>query len=202
MTDFGKQSENRNLGLTVAIQAGGESSRMGRDKSFVLYQGRPMIEVVRERVEVLGEELIVITNNPGPYAYLQLPLYADQYAGCGPLAGIHTALKSASHDHVLIVACDMPLLNRSLLRYLISLRETADVIVPRWGKFPEPLHAVYSKACLQAVESYLEAERYKITGFYADVKVRTIDKEIIARFDPQGQSFTNVNTPADLNKKT
>ncbi len=202
MKDFRKQAEKRNLGLTVAIQAGGESSRMGRDKSFVLYQGRPMIEVVREQVKGLGEELILITNDPEPYAYLQLPLYADQYPGCGPLAGIHTSLKSASYEHVLIVACDMPLLNQPLLRYLISLRETADVIVPRWGKFPEPLHAVYSRACLPAVESYLEAERFKITGFYADVEVRYIDKEMIARFDPQGRSFTNVNTPADLTKKT
>ena len=161
-----------------------------------------MIEVVREQVEGLGDELIVISNNPQPYTYLELPLYPDLFPDYGPLAGIYTALTAASQPHLLVVACDMPLLNRSLLRYLISLKETADVIVPRWGKFPEPLHAVYSQACLPAIEAKLQAQNLKITGFYADVTVRYVEKEEIERFDPLGSSFTNVNTPGDLNEKT
>jgi molybdopterin-guanine dinucleotide biosynthesis protein A len=186
--------------LTVAIQAGGASSRMGRDKSFVPYQGRPMIEVVREKVEGLGDELIVITNNPAQYAHLNLPTYSDLYPDHGPLAGIFTALSAASYAHVLVVACDMPLLNKPLLRYLMSLKETADVVVPRWDRFPEPLHAVYSKACLPTIEPYLKARKLKITGFYAEVAVRYVEREEIERFDPQGRSFTNVNTPEDLSE--
>jgi molybdopterin-guanine dinucleotide biosynthesis protein A len=185
-------------GLTVAIQAGGASSRMGTDKSFVLYHGRPMIEVVREQLKGLGNETILITNNPDPYAYLDLPTFADLYVDHGPLAGIFTALTAASYSHILIVACDMPLLNRSLLQHLISLKETADVIVPRWGKYPEPLHAVYGKTSIPAVEKYLKAGKLKITGFFADVVVRFVDQEEIEIFDPQGRSFTNVNTPDDL----
>ncbi len=92
----------------------------------------------------------------------------------------------------------MPLLNRDLLRYLISLKETADVVVPRWGRFPEPLHAVYSKACLPAIEPYLKTRNLKITGFYADVTVRYVEQGEIEQFDAQGQSFTNVNRPEDL----
>ncbi len=184
--------------LTVAIQAGGASTRMGQDKSFVHFQGRPMIEIVREQVEGLGDELIVVTNNPEPYAYLELPLYGDLYPGCGPLAGIHSALKAASKPHVLVVACDMPLLNQDLLRYLISLKETADIVVPRWDRFPEPLHAIYSTACLPAVEAKLQAKRLKITGFYGEVTVRYVEREEIERFDGEGKSFTNVNTPGDI----
>ncbi len=189
---------NKEKTLSIAIQAGGSSSRMGMDKSFVPYQGRPMIEVVREQVRDLGDELFVITNNPEPYAYLYLPLYPDLYRDHGPLAGIHTALAAATHSHVLMVACDMPLLNKPLLRYLISLKESADVVVPRWGRFPEPLHAVYSKTCLPAIEPYLKARKLKIIRFYADVAVRYVDREEIEPFDPQGRSFTNVNAPGDL----
>jgi len=185
-------------GLTVAIQAGGGSSRMGRDKSFVPYLGRPMIEVVRQQVQDLGDEMLVVTNNPEPYTYLNLPLYPDQYADHGPLAGIFTALTAAAHPHILVVACDMPSLNRDLLRYLVSLKGSADVIVPRWDRFPEPLHAVYGKRCLPAIESDLKSGKLKITGFFANVKVRYVEREEIERFDPQGQSFTNVNTPEDL----
>lgn len=192
------ESKQGSTGLSVAIQAGGASSRMGQDKSFVPYQGRPMIEVVRERVEGLGDELFVVTNNPAAYGSLNLPLHSDKYTNSGPLAGIFTALTAAAGAHTLVVACDMPLLNRDLLRYLISLKNTADVVVPRWGRFPEPLHAVYSKACLPAIEPFLKARNLKITGFYADVAVRYVDQGEIERFDAQGQSFTNVNRPEDL----
>ena len=97
--------------LTIAIQAGGKSSRMGTDKSFVPFLGRPMIEVVRERVEGLGDELIVVTNKPEAYAYLGLPMFGDDYPDTGPLGGIYTALHHAAHPHVLTVACDMPWLS-------------------------------------------------------------------------------------------
>jgi molybdopterin-guanine dinucleotide biosynthesis protein A len=184
--------------LTVAIQAGGKSTRMGRDKSFVPFHGRPMIEVVRTLVAGLGQELIIITNDPGPYAYLSLPTYGDIYPDHGPLGGIHSALVNAAFPYVLMVACDMPWLNRELLQYLIELRATADIIVPRWQKFPEPLHAVYNKTCLEPVEKRLEADDLKITRFYSDVIVRYVDRAEIVRFDPDGRSFTNINQPQDL----
>ena len=184
--------------LTVAIQAGGQSSRMGRDKSFVLFKGRPMIEVVRDQVAGLGDELILISNNPAAYAHLGLPTYPDLIPGCGPLGGIYTAVARASHPHTLVVACDMPWLNRPLLEYLVSLRKTADVIVPRWDKYPEPLHAIYSKACLLPIEENLKAKRLKITTFFGKVSVHFVEREAIRRFDPDGRSFTNVNTPEEL----
>jgi len=184
--------------LTVAIQAGGKSSRMGTDKSFVPFLGRPMIEVVRERVEGLGDELILITNTPEPYAYLGLPMFGDDYPDTGPLGGIYTAIRHARNPHVLIVACDMPWLNRPLLEYQAGLRETADVVVPRWDKFPEPLHAVYSQACLEPIREKLAAGMLKITAFYGRVSVRFVERPEIERFDPQGRSFVNVNTPDDL----
>ncbi len=184
--------------LTIAIQAGGKSSRMGTDKSFVPFLGRPMIEVVRAAVEGLGDELILITNNPEPYAYLGLPMVADLYPDTGPLGGIYTALHYASHPHTLMVACDMPWLNRPLLEYIAGLREEADIVVPRWEKFPEPLHAVYSKACLEPIREKLDAQMYKITAFYGRVRLRFVGREEIERFDPDGRSFINVNTPDDL----
>ena len=184
--------------LTVAIQAGGQSSRMGTDKSFVLFEGRPMIEVVRERVQGLGNELILITNKPDAYRHLGLPMFGDVYPDHGPLGGIYTAVYHAAHPHVLIVACDMPWLNRDLLTYMIGLRQTADIVVPRWEKYPEPLHAIYSKACLPAIQEKLEAKQLKITRFFGQVDVRFVEREEIRRFDEDGRSFANINSPQDL----
>ncbi len=187
--------------LTIAIQAGGKSSRMGTDKSFVLFNGRPLIEIVRDAVAGLGDELILITNKPDAYAHLGLPMVADLYPDTGPLGGIYTALHHAAHPHVLTVACDMPWLNRPLLAYMISLRQAADVVVPRWDKFPEPLHAVYSKACLEPIHEKLESGMLKITAFYGRVNVRFVDRPEIERFDPTGRSFANVNTPDELSAR-
>ena len=184
--------------LTVAILAGGKSSRMGTDKSFVLFQGRPMIEVVRERVEGLGDELILIANKQAAYAHLGLPMYGDIFPETGPLGGIYTAIHHAAHPHVLVVACDMPWLNRPLLEYMIDLRETADVVVPRWDKYPEPLHALYSKACLEPIREKLEAGQLKITAFFGRVTLHFVDRAEIEPFDPQGRSFVNLNTPDEL----
>lgn len=184
--------------LTVAIQAGGKSSRMGTDKAFVPFRGRPLIATVIDAVAGLGDELILITNKPDDYAHLGLPMFGDLYPETGPLGGIYTALRCAAHPYVLTVACDMPWLNRPLLEYMAGLRRTADVIVPRWDKYPEPLHAVYSQACLEPIREKLEAEQYKITAFFGRVRVRFVDRQEIERFDPDGRSFANVNTPDEL----
>ncbi|MFN2137104.1 MAG: molybdenum cofactor guanylyltransferase, partial [Candidatus Promineifilaceae bacterium] len=146
----------------------------------------------------LGDEIILIANNPDPYAYLGLAAYGDIYPDSGPLGGIHTALVHAAYDHVLVVANDMPWLNEGLLAYLIELRQTADIVVPRWQKFPEPLHAVYSKQCLPPIEHNLASGDLKITRFFGRVRVRYVDPPEIERFDPGGRSFTNVNRPEDL----
>ncbi|MBK8905921.1 MAG: molybdenum cofactor guanylyltransferase [Anaerolineaceae bacterium] len=184
--------------LTVAIMAGGKSSRMGTDKSFVLFEGRPMIEVVRDTVAGLGDETLLITNKPAEYEQLHLPMVGDMYPDHGPLGGIFTAVHAATHPHTLVVACDMPWLNRPLLEYMIGLRQTADIIVPRWEKFPEPLHAIYSKTCLDPIEAKLKAQQLKITGFFGQVDVRFVERDEIERFDVDGRSFANINSPEDL----
>lgn len=193
-------SNQGRAGLTVAILAGGKSSRMGTDKSFVNYRGRPLIEIVIEQVAGLGGELILVTNKPADYAHLGLPMVGDLYPDHGSLGGIFTAVSSASYHHTLVVACDMPWLSRPLLTHMISQRQSADVIVPRWHKYPEPLHAIYSKACLAPIEAYLRDRRLKIIQFYSEVQVHFVEEAVIKRFDPGGRSFANINTLQDLNE--
>ena len=184
--------------ITTVIMAGGKSSRMGADKAFVPLLGKPLIEHVLESVGGLGDEQIIITNRPDRFHYLGLPLYSDIYQGFGPLGGLHAALAHATHPHLLVVACDMPWLNRDLLGHMISIRATADAVVPRWTKFPEPLHAIYSKACLEPVTASLQARTLKLIAFYSQVQVRYLDREIMETFDASGRSFANINTPGDL----
>lgn len=186
--------------LSVAVMAGGKSSRMGTDKSFVPLLGKPMVEHVLGKVADLGQETILIANKPEKYSYLGLPVFTDIFKNSGPLGGLHTALSNANYPFLLIVACDMPWLNRSLLEFIVSLRNVADVVVPRWYEYPEPLHAVYSKDCLPAVERELVAGNLKTISFYDSVKVRYVGRDEISHYDPRGISFANINSPEDLRK--
>lgn len=187
------------LDLTVVIQAGGRSSRMGQDKGLVLLAGRPMIEHVLARVDGLGSGALITTNRPAEYAYLNLPMAADSQPGAGALPGLETALAAAPGDLVLLVACDMPFLNRALLEHLVDLAPTADVVVPRWGDRHQPMHAVYRRrTCLAAVRAALARNERRMISFYTDLRVVTIPETIVATFAPVGRSFFNVNTPAEL----
>jgi molybdopterin-guanine dinucleotide biosynthesis protein A len=189
--------------FTVAILAGGNSSRMGMDKSFVSLGGRPIIGHVLERVSGLGQnETILIVNRPDDYAHMGLPMFSDVIPGKGPLGGIYTAIHHSGSHFTLVLACDMPLVNPSLLRHMIALCSEVggpyDVIVPRVDGHPQGLHAIYRRSCLEPIRECLDADRLKVIGFYDRVRVRYLDPLEYARFDPHGLSFQNINTPDEL----
>jgi len=184
--------------ITVAIIAGGKSSRMGTDKSFVRVLGRPLIEDILAQVSGLGAETILITNRPADYAYLNVPLFGDVLPDKGALGGIYTALHSSTQPHTVCIACDMPFVIRPLLDYLIALRGEGDAIVPRLGGEVEPFRGLYSQVCLAPIRRALDANRLRVISFFPEVRVRYVDEAEIDQYDPQHLSFFNVNTPADL----
>lgn len=185
--------------LSVVVQAGGQSSRMGRDKALVPLAGVPMIQHVLARLTGLGDETLVTTNNGDELAFLGLPLVADEDPGAGALWGLHTALRAAQGDQVLVVACDMPFVNRLFLEHLVALGAKADVVVPRWDDRYQTMQSVYArKRCLAAVEDALARGDRRMISFYPQVKVRIVSPEEVEEFDPTGHSFFNVNTPEEL----
>jgi molybdopterin-guanine dinucleotide biosynthesis protein A len=186
------------LALSVVVLAGGQSARMGTDKSFVRVLGRPLIEVVLEQVAGLGAETLIVTNRPADYAYLGVPLFGDVLPGKGALGGLYSALHSARQPHVLCIACDMPFVVRPLLEYLIGLIPEGDVIMPRIAGEAEPFRAIYARACLGPIRAALDAGQMRVISFFPAVRVRFVDEAEIDRFDPQHLAFFNVNTPEDL----
>jgi molybdopterin-guanine dinucleotide biosynthesis protein A len=189
--------------LTVCIQAGGESSRMGEDKALKTFLGRPLIQRVIERVFSIADEVIVTTNRPDDYAFLKLPLFSDLKPGRGALGGLYTAIASAKHPIVAVVACDMPFASATLLeaesRFLVE--EEADVVIPRSGEGYEPLHAVYRReTCLPAIHAAIEADQWKVIAWFPQVKVRVLTSSEINRYDRLGLAFWNVNTPEEFSK--
>jgi molybdopterin-guanine dinucleotide biosynthesis protein A len=174
---------------------------MGRDKAFLEVGDRPVIERVINRVRGLTNDLFISANEPEKYVRFSLPIVADIYPDKAALGGMYSVIQAARHPHVLVVACDMPFLHVGLLQHLVELAPTADVVIPLINPpQPETLHAVYSKACLPAIERRLLADQLRIIGFFEEVSVRYLERAEVAKFDPQFYSFLNMNTPEEWEK--
>jgi len=187
--------------LTVCIQAGGQSSRMGEDKALKPFLGRPLIQRVIERLSPVADELIVTTNRPVDYAFLDLRLIADLKPGRGALGGLYTAIASAAHPIVAVVACDMPFASAKLIEAgsRLLVEEEADVVIARSDEGYEPLHAIYRcETCLPAIEAAIEADQWKVIAWFPQVKVRVLTPDEIKRYDTLGLAFWNVNTPEEF----
>ena len=169
------------------VLAGGKSQRMGTDKArLALPDGRPVILSVVEVLKSICGEVVVVTEATGRYADLALPArrVTDIVAGCGPMGGLHAGLRAIDAPFALAVACDMPLLNPRLLRYMADLTRDYDALVPSIGGIWQPLHTIYAKACLATVEDLLARDLLALT-------------DLLSR-DPEGLSFLNLNEPDDL----
>lgn len=176
---------------------------MGEDKALKTFLGRPLIQRVIERLSPVADELIVTTNRPEDYSFLGLRLIPDLKPGRGALGGLYTAIASASHPFVAVLACDMPFASASLLEAATGLivLEGADVVIAKSEEGYEPLHAVYRRVtCLPAIESAIAADQWKVIAWFPEVKVRILTPDEIKRFDPTGLAFWNVNTPEEFAK--
>ncbi|MFZ5882253.1 MAG: molybdenum cofactor guanylyltransferase [Chloroflexota bacterium] len=195
--------------LTICIQAGGASSRMGEDKALKPFLGRPLIRRVIERLTPIADEVIVTTNRPADYAFLdastdsvqRLRLVSDLMPGRGALGGLYTAIASATHPLVAVVACDMPFASPRLIEAMTRLlvQEEADVIIPKSAEGYEPFHAVYRReTCLPAIESAIRADKWKVIAWFPEVSVRELTADELKSLDPAGLAFWNVNTPEEF----
>ena len=189
------------LMLTVSIQAGGQSTRMGEDKALKPFLGRPLIERVIERLKPIADEVIVTTNRPEDYEFLGLRLVPDLKPGRGALGGLYTALASASGDIVAVVACDMPFASAMLFETArrLMVEEEADVVIAETSEGMEPLHALYRReGCVPAIEAAIAADQWKVISWFPQVKVRVLAPEEIKAIDPSGICFWNLNTPEEF----
>lgn len=189
--------------LTIVIQAGGESRRMGEDKALRPFLGRPLIQRVIERVQPLADEVLITTNTPENYEFLKVPLIPDINPGRGALGGLYTAVQAARHDLVGIVACDMPFVNQNLLAAQTDRLEDAaiDAVIPRTENGTEPFHALYRRStCLPAIQTAINADKWRVDAWFSRVKIYWVSSDEAARYDPKHLAYWNVNTPEEFSK--
>ena len=180
------------------ILAGGESSRMGRDKALLEIDGVPMIVRTTRLVEgITGQTTIV--GEAESYQRLGLRAIRDDWPHAGPLGAIATALRASECAWNLVVACDLPYLTSDWLEFLIErgCKSNADAVLPMNTGGPEPLCAMYAKSCEAAVWLALDRGVRKVTEGLAHLRVEYLEQSEWKAFDSDGLLFKNMNSPED-----
>jgi phospholipid/cholesterol/gamma-HCH transport system ATP-binding protein len=185
-------------GVGVFILAGGKSTRMGTDKAFVMLDGRTLLARALDLARSVSDDVRIVGDS-AKFKSLA-PVVEDIFPDCGPLGGIHAALRGPSHELNLVLAVDLPFLSPELLRYLIGrARESSAVVtVPRSGKGWQPLCAVYRREFAGAAETALRAGRYKIDALFDTVGVQAVQESELGEAGFPPTAFSNLNTKEEL----
>jgi molybdopterin-guanine dinucleotide biosynthesis protein A len=192
--------------ITAFILSGGKSIRMGQNKSLMKIGENTVIELVYEKIKPLFKKIILITNNPDDYSFMQIPMYKDIYPGRGPLSGIHSALKNTTTFRNFIISCDIPLMKREMIEYLVNYSTSYPVTIAKADGFIQQLCGVYTKECLPVAESILK-ESIEEESRTSDQKKRgcrvleLVDKIGAEVIDAQALPFYEKDMYFNMNKK-
>jgi molybdopterin-guanine dinucleotide biosynthesis protein len=189
--------------LTVVIQAGGESKRMGRSKATVPFLGEPLIMRGVRRLLPIASEMIITTNEPDALNFLPsfIKLQQDLIDVRGSITGAYTALHAANKEYVALVACDMVAPSPALLlAEKKALEENGtSVAIPHLSMGYEPFHAVYRKStCEQSIDKIIGTDIKSMRAWLDNVDKTEFSKEMLMEIDFRGGAFMNANTPEEL----
>jgi molybdenum cofactor guanylyltransferase len=184
--------------LAGLVLCGGASTRMGREKALLPVEGRPLVLHVAGLLEGAADPVFLapgILGRLGALGYLEVE---DAAPGSGPLGGLVAGLAASPHPLQAVVAVDMPFASPELFTYLADLHRGEDAVVPLFGSRPEPLHAVYARSALPALQSYLAEGALALHSVLERLRVRWVDKDEWRTADPSGRFAQNINSAEDL----
>ena len=187
--------------MTGVILTGGKSSRMGQDKALLSVSGVQLIRRILDVFEKLFDEILVVTNKTGRHAGSGYREVADIIPDCGPLGGIYTGLYYAKSDRIFVASCDLPFIEDSTVKIVISEAVSYDIVVPDDGCRLHPLHAVYSRKCTPFIRKWLDNGFYNVTKFINEVEelsVRKVQMSDRVAGNKDLKCFFNMNTREDL----
>jgi molybdopterin-guanine dinucleotide biosynthesis protein A len=184
--------------VAAFVLAGGSSTRMGTDKAFVEFDGSTLLTIALGLAGSVASDVRVVGDR-AKFARLA-PVVEDTYRNCGPLAGIHAALRASDASLNLVLAVDMPLVTPELLAYLLERSQSSEALatVPRLGKGWQPLCAVYRRGFAEIAEQALKAGRYKIGDLFGETTICAVEEDELGRAGFSSSMFSNINTAQEL----
>src|SRR5215472_348216 len=198
--ELNPSSDQPLFNATAVVLTGGKSSRMGRPKALLLFDGEPLIVHLVRALKRMFAETVIVAAPDQELPDLPATLVRDEVAYQGPVGGIYYGLKAASGEFCFVTSCDVPFLNPALISYLTSQISHYDVVVPFWENRFQPLHAVYRTTVLPLLKGQLDRGELRPIYLFDKVQTCKVDEDVIRRFDPEGLSFLNMNTPDDYER--
>lgn len=198
---FGRHIEGMmEIDVTGVLLAGGKSRRMGEDKRYLVVGEQTLLERGLGVLSSIFHEVLVVIAQDSPPLDVDARVVRDLVPDCGSLGGLYTGLTQATTPYIFVVGCDMPFLDQAVISQFTSRRTTADIVMAKLAARLHPMHALYGKGCLPAMEQMILARQFKIQEMvsHASLRVRYVTEADLLTIDPSGRSFHNVNTPADL----
>ncbi|MFP4529576.1 MAG: molybdenum cofactor guanylyltransferase [Candidatus Kapaibacterium sp.] len=185
--------------ISGAVLAGGKSSRMGRDKALIEISGVPLIQNSINLLRNFFEDVFVAGGDDRIRNACDAPIYEDEFPGYGPIAGLHTALKNAQNESVLLISVDMPFVRRQVLRQICLGSDAGAVNIPNCSGELQPLCAIYPKSILPKVEEILKSTADPDLAGDA-LSLRRLADEYGREVELSDclDAFFNINTPDDL----
>ncbi|HEV7799051.1 MAG TPA: molybdenum cofactor guanylyltransferase [Pyrinomonadaceae bacterium] len=187
------------------ILVGGQSRRMGTDKSRLVFAGQTFVERIAGELSAVTSAVKLVGSNPAS-AELKLPTVPDVYSQWGALGGVQAALSACSAEWALVVACDFPFVTRQLFARLASMRADGDAVAPIQNDgIPQPLCALYRvEPCLRLSEQFIKSGERKPVALLQSVQTRWVSFDELSYLEAADRFFENINTPEDyvrLNEK-
>jgi molybdopterin-guanine dinucleotide biosynthesis protein A len=191
-------TQSPNPSRSAAILAGGKSRRFGSNKALAPWFNGHVIDAVAQAAMSACQEVIIIVDEPEPYSYLGLPVFPDILPGLGPLAGLQSSLRHAKTERVLLLGCDMPLLNSELLDLMWEIPTWAPVVIPATPDGLEPLHAIYHKSLLPIIDHRINCGNLSLKSLAGEVPCRIVSPDDILKICPSFICLSSANTPGEL----
>lgn len=189
------------------VLAGGKSSRLGKDKALIQFQGKPLVEWVMEAIDKVVDEVILsLSSEPENSNFVggfgkNIRIVLDAKPGFGPISGLCSSFKEAKGDYVAVAPCDSPFIKPELYTLLFKKAEGRDGAVPFINNFWEPLHAVYRREpFIVGLEKALSAGKNRPVDTYPYLNIKKVNQEEVEAVDDEASSFININTKEDLLK--
>jgi molybdenum cofactor guanylyltransferase len=192
--------EMMEIEVTGVLLAGGKSRRMGEDKRYLVVGEQTLLERSLGVLRSMFHEVLVVIAQDSVPLDIDARVVRDLVPDCGSLGGVYTGLTQATTPYIFAVACDMPFLNQAVITQFTNRRDTADIVMARLATRLHPMHALYGKGCLPAMEQMIVARQLKIQELvsHASLRVQYVTEADLLSIDPSWRSFHNVNTPEDL----
>ena len=186
--------------VTGILLAGGQSRRMGEDKRYLLVGEQTLLERGLSVLRSIFQEVLVVIAQDSPPLRIDAVVVRDLVPDCGSLGGLYTGLMQATTPCIFAVASDMPFLDKAVIAQFTSRRTIADIVMAKLASGLHPMHALYGKRCLPALEQMIRARQLKLQELVSQpsLQVQYLTEAELSSIDPSGRSFYNVNTLADL----